>query len=478
MTDNSKRISMEDMQLYETCFVQSPIVQMCRQMIHHQLLNNGIKFCQGSCKDKKGMKMNAEEEDLIEDKWVPFCGKIIDSVLCHGFVVVHIGKCYPTVLRLSQYWLKIRIDSNNELEFLVYEKGEADKLMKNVIVFNHFGFEPNTNGLLNSPMKRILPRLQFLKQIRQSAIMMEARRSVPSYFSEQKDTGQSHNNKEGVDYDFYADANAAETNEELKYSRNATEMSLFNKQKDLYEQYMNPYASAQSAAQLDNVTSLPMGHHIINTPTTTGRGDLVNIHKVVQDEICATFGVPRSMMISDSGKQSIDNVGTHQSFMHTLLWWKKKLSVCLSDVYNTINAEKISEKIDFKKNTCVDELKKKYKVNVYFPVTPFVSNDDLRKLYEQGIISWKAYGEYALRNISLPIDDLQPKAPEVDELLFKKPEVKEPAAGASGKRKAEDGVAVEPDKKKAKGSEDEKKKEKKDDKKDKKDDKKDKKAKE
>ena len=78
----------------------------------------------------------------------------------------------------------------------------------------------------------------------------------------------------------------------------------------------------------------------------------------------------------------------------------------------------------------LEELKKKYKVNVYFPVTPFVENAELRQLYEQGVISWKSYGEYALRNISLPIDDLQPKAPPCDALLFEKPVEPAPAAPA------------------------------------------------
>ena len=125
------------------------------------------------------------------------------------------------------------------------------------------------------------------------------------------------------------------------------------------------------------------------------------------------------------------------TFQNTLLWWKKKLSVVLSETYNSLNSEKIVEKIDIKREHDIDELKRKYKVNVYFPVTPFVTNDELRKLYEQGVISWKSYGEYALRNISLPIDDLQPKPPEVDELLFEKPKEQHESTN-SGKEKKDD----------------------------------------
>ena len=45
--DNEVRINMEYMAHVQNCFVQSSLVQMTRQMIHNQLLNNGIVFRQG-----------------------------------------------------------------------------------------------------------------------------------------------------------------------------------------------------------------------------------------------------------------------------------------------------------------------------------------------------------------------------------------------------------------------------------------------
>ena len=50
-------------------------------------------------------------------------------------------------------------------------------------------------------------------------------------------------------------------------------------------------------------------------------------------------------------------------------------------------------------------------VTIDIPTTPYVSNDELRSLYLQGIISWKYYGEYMLRNASLPVDILLKKEP-------------------------------------------------------------------
>ena len=456
--DNTKRLDMEQMQVIYRSFHQSPLIQMCRQMIHNQLLNNGIKFCQNDCE----MKMDINDSDLIEYRWVPFCADLIDSVMCYGFAVVLLGKEYPSVAKLGTYWLKMGI-KNNDYEFFVYEKGSAEKIMRNAVVFNHFGYSPLQSGGIMSPMSRVLPRLQFLKNLRQTTLTMEAQRSNPQYFSEIKDSGNNRQTAEGIDYDFYADANAAETSDDMKFKRNAQALQLFNAQKDLYETYLNPQHAARATVNLEAVTSLPAGQTLKPSTSNTGRNDLVNVHKLLQEEVCAAFGVPRSMMFADgSGNRSHDTVGTHQTFMHTLLWWKRKLGVVLSDAYNSINADKITEKIKIKKTDDVNDLKKKYKVKVYFPVTPFVSNDELRKLYEQGIISWKSYGQYALRNISLPLEDLEKKAPPIDALLFEKPKEKvEQPKGAkeeveggedlkSKKRKAEDKPDNEKDKKKEK----------------------------
>lgn len=446
--DNAKSINMDQMELIYRSFHQSPLIQMCRQMIHNQLLNNGIKFCQNDC----DLKMDINDTDLIEYRWVPFCADLIDSVMCYGFAVVSLGKDYPSVLKLGTYNLKMGI-KNNDYEFEVYEKNNANTIMKSAVVFNHFGYDPLQNGQIVSPMTRVLPRLQFLKTLRQTTIHMEAQRSNPQYFTELKDTGGNRSSAEGIDYDFYADANAAETSDDMKFQRNKAAIQMLNQQKDLYESYLNPRHAAKAAANLESVTQLPAGQVLKTAATNTGRNDVVNIHKLLQEEVCAAFGVPRSMMFADgSGNRSHDTVGTHQTFMHTLLWWKRKLSVVLSDAYNSINADKITEKIDIKKTDDINELKSRYKVKVYFPVTPFVSNEELRKLYEQGVISWQAYGQYALRNISLPLEDLQPKPPPIDQLLFAKPKKEKPKAGAeSGEEKAEDEEDVkEPSKKKRK----------------------------
>lgn len=443
-------------------FHNSTLLQMCRQMINTHLLNNGITFCKNGCRGK-AISIDAEMEEMLDEKWIPFCSDAIDCILCFGFVVVSFQDKYPSVLKLGTYRIKVNV-IDNQYEWHVMHTHDAEQEYENVEVFNHFGLEPRIDGELTSFVAKVIPRMLFLKSLRESCIDMEFRRANPMVFGEIKDQSSS-NRTEGVDYDFYADAGATESRDDMQYSRNKSAVAMLNKQKELYEQYMGRKAAVKAQATLDSVIQLPSGQHVVNAQMTSGRSDLVNLHKIIQEEVCSVIGVPRSMMFADSGIHRGDSEGIHDSFMHTLLWYKKKLGVMLSDIYNTLFTDKIMKDVDFSKEKNAYEAKKKHKVQAFFPITPFVPNTELRILYEQGVISWDSYATYALRNVSLPIEDKLKAAPPKDELLFEKPEPKE--AKIPGKPAGKPEPDETPDKS-DKGS----KKRKKDDKEDKKETKK------
>lgn len=422
--DKSFVVASHDMDYIYNSFHNSTLLQMCRQMINTHLLNNGIEFCKGGCKTST-MKMDAEVEELVDEKWIPFCSDAIDSILCFGFCVVSYEGNFPSVLKQGTYRIKVDI-KRNEYVWHVLTVDEAEGEIPNAEVFNIFGMEPRIDGKLTSPIAKIIPRLMFLKRMRETCVDMELRRANPYVYSEIRENNSSQR-QEGVDYDFYADAGATESRDEMQFSRNKSAVQMLEKQKELYEQYMGRAAAIQAQQKLSNIVQLPMGHHVVNPQMTSGRTDLVNLHKLIQEEVCAVVGVPRSMMFADSGGvHRSDDEGIHNSFMHTLLWYKKKLSVMLSEIYNKIYTEKIMKEVDFTKEKNVYEAKKKYRIQVFFPVTPFVPNDQLRRLYEQGVISWDSYATYALRNTSLPLSDKMKGPPPVDELLFQKPEPKAP----------------------------------------------------
>jgi hypothetical protein len=98
-----------------------------------------------------------------------------------------------------------------------------------------------------------------------------------------------------------------------------------------------------------------------------------------------------------------------------LIYWKKNISNILTKVYHTVyeqfEIKRLTQKSKKRKMHNLNSFVKSSLTRIEIPTVPYVSNDELRSLYLQGIINWKHYGEYMLRNASLPIEILLSKEP-------------------------------------------------------------------
>jgi len=447
--NRSFKLPLEGMNYLNDCFVQDPILHMCSHLIASQLLNNGISFCKGGCKDNK-MDINAKLKTEVEDIWIPFTKDVLDQVLCFGFAVVSVDNNVPEIMNIGQYHLEITVNRSS-YTYRVMSVSSVEEEIPNTMVFDQFGFKVTPNGAFTSLVHKVIPRLLFLKRLRETAVAMEVRRAENTVFTEIQESSNSEK-KEGIDYDFYADTNTSQITEDMRFQRNSTNVSILNQQMDLYDKYLNKKHAKTAEKTLENVVPLPNGQHLVSGPQNTGRGDYGGIHKTLIEDVCSTMGVPRSMIMAEGGGglgSKSDTEGQHEVFQATVLFWKKKLGNVLSHLYNVIHAKEIKNGIDFSKEKDVHEAKLKYSVQVFFPVTPFVSNETLRTLYEQGVIDFQTYAKYAIANVSLPIEDLNKKflakGPPIDELLFERPPTPEVqmqnggGANLNSKRKASEG---------------------------------------
>lgn len=447
--NRSFKVPLETMNYLYDCFVQDPILHMCSHLIASQLLNNGISFCKGGCKDKK-MELNAKLKSEVEDIWIPFTKDLLDQVICFGFAVVSVENNIPQIMNIGQYHLEVTVEQSSYTYRVMNVSSVEDEIPK-AIVFDQFGFKLTPTGQFTSLVHKVIPRLLFLKKLRETAVAMEIRRAENTMFTEIQEKANAEK-KEGVDYDFYADSNTSQITEDMRFQRNSTNVSILNQQMDLYDKYLGKKHAKKAEKSLENVVPLPNGQHLVSGPQNTGRGDYGGIHKTLIEDVCSTLGVPRSMIMAEGGGglgSKSDTEGQHEVFQATVLFWKKKLGNVLSHLYNVIHANEIKRGIDFSKEKDVHEAKLNHSVQVFFPVTPFVSNDTLRTLYEQGVIDFKTYAKYAIANVSLPIEDLNPKylakGPPIDALLFEKPPTPQVqmqnggGANLNNKRKAEEG---------------------------------------
>lgn len=372
------------------------LFHMCKQLVVDHLLLNGVEFI----KNGKKFDVGHEFRDTFETYWTTFTKDAVDQLFAFGFVAVEFSedeakRKYPRTVH--PYYLNIEFD---------YETRKYEVHDRDVIIYGGFGFEP-VRGQLTSLASKVLPKLKFLSRLRASCAFMEDQKVDPMYFAETHEEAKEA--IRGVQYDFYADSGdrRRQRADDARFNRSEHEVDLLKKQQELYDEQFN---NARASRGLKNVIQLPHGQRLVKTEDHTGRTDIVQIHKVVQEEICSTLGVPRSLLIGDSMYRS-DTEGVQELFRQTIMWWQSKLEMIETDLYQKIYFN--SNKMKPPKN--VYAAKQRYQIKIHFPLSPFASTEELTFLYKAGVISWERYSTGVLRNASLPVEILpEPEEPMED----------------------------------------------------------------
>ena len=208
---------------------------------------------------------------------------------------------------------------------------------------------------------------------------------------------------------FFADTSSDDTAADMQFERSKMNVEILMKQQELYSQYRGRYA--KQVKTLESITQLPNGQHVVPTAQNTGRQDLTQTHKIIQEEICSGMGVPRSLMIGDSLYKG-DTEGVTDSFKHTILNWKQALSYMCTDLYQKAYVN--LKKLKVSKNVFLS--KQRHQIKVVFPVHPYISTEELDYLYTRAIIPWEVYSKHALQNTSIPDYFRNTKAPSAEEL--------------------------------------------------------------
>lgn len=376
---------------------------MCRQMISHRLLSNGINFT----KNSKTFVPPLAVQDAIQEYWHLFVETFIDQVTAFGFAMVCIvedgaGRKYPQVV--DPNLVNISVEITNGARSFIVESTELNP--DEILVYDQFGFHPHVMGgvgMISSPAWKVNPYVKFLHRLRRDCSQMENNKSTPQFFSEVSDT--SRERQEGVDFDYYADADASEISEEMQYSRNKVNIEILNKQKQLYNEHMG---NNNAAHKLDNIVQLPSGHSIVQTPQNTGRQDIVQIHKVVQEIVCTTLGVPRALLVAD-GQYSSSTDGVEMMFASTLSWWRQQVETTITDLYTKIYFTKTK----LQKNIYL--AKQRQQVKLVLPLAVDVDLDKVTTAYEMGVIDWETYSSVVVKQLQLP-ESGRNKSPPLQEI--------------------------------------------------------------
>ena len=404
-------LDVQQMRSMTSLFRHTPMIQMCRNTLHKHLLSNGLEIKTGKRSRDEAMK------PFLSDWWVPFCADAIDSVICHGIIVYAIkkldtGQKIPIVLLNGTYTVRFKV-VDNALEYRVFGSNDSEPL-PDTYVYDDFGFLPRTDGIVTSLIESLAPNISNVAIITQAGVEMEALRRKPLLYMETSDSSkQAGGDQEGIDYDFYADTDFAEADQAAKFHRNERQLEQLEMQQKLLDDFHKSHRISDFQHDaLSSVVSLPEGSRLSAVNQNAGRTDISALVKSMEDNICGVFGIPRSMLMSDTPHKS-DQEGTHKQFQQTISWWSSRLSSCCESVYNVIHANEVKKRVMERaakrvKRSATDlyNIRSQLQVRFSFPVTPLLDRNELKSLYQDGLLDWERYYTMAMNALGLAYDKI------------------------------------------------------------------------
>ena len=410
--DHGVFLNQKEIGLSDTFLRKTPMMYTCRNIIHHHLFGNGILFSH-----RRGrIKPDPHMQEIMTDYWLPFCKQLLDAVLITGIAAIRIvsmedGLKIPIVLEPG--CCKIKMTYNYGIRnYIVLDDQQQE--IPDTLVLDLFGYSPTMHGGLTSVVCNLVPQVQYLNMLLGTALTMERKRADPVIMTEAVDT--KTDNVEGINYDYYADGDMQDASDQNKFLRNRSNIAQLAHQQAMYDSFFSGGpAPSTGAAVLDNVVTLPIGQRIVNMPQQSGRGDIVAQIKMFEDTVCGVMGVPRSLIMSDTPHKS-DAEGTHQTFQKTIMAWKTQIQQACEHIYNIVYADSIKEQVlnamgskKRKRQATIADvytLKKRLQVEIVFPISPFMSHEQLYTHWQRGVVPWDTYVQHACAQACLPHQEM------------------------------------------------------------------------
>ena len=313
LRNNEVFISSEAMRTYRRVYHLNTTVGSCCNILNHYLLpERQITFTQG------GTEMSITNDEL--DKWDSFAVEIFTQIICWGFAIftddlraVAIDDIQHIAMNTTTRELKIELLSTSKQKY------------GKVFIMNSFGLCPLDDGTIVSTIARVYPSIKFMESILAQAIAIERQKVNPSVLCEASDekTSKTERNHKVETRHLSVYANSQKTASDAQRELDEAQ-SLLDSMQDRATTEITREASSGVKTKV-SYTALPPGMTISKVIASEGRNDLVSIVRMVDQQICALLGVPRSMLINDSVARA-DTQATHDCFRVALKRYKKDVT--------------------------------------------------------------------------------------------------------------------------------------------------------
>lgn len=425
---------------------RSPWPRACRTMLHSMILQKELVFSKAG-KTVTTPDLPIEFREIVRKHWIKFAALCVDEIFIAGFVVytyvrLPSGDMVPVVLDSenmgTEYDVTIRRDrKKHQNVYRVYKKKgpKGEPLnprthFKSAHVLTGFGADPSLDGTINSklvPMLKIESERSKYERALQAADDALAR---PPIFLE-TDQERASNIDTSAALDAFADAD--------REVAHRTNTMLFARPKQGVEAYAAFSSSMARAAEksqellnepfyLNNVFYIPPGHKPVQVQQPTRPPDFEAHYLQYQQDVCTTYGLPRSLFIQDTHDRGVGNtVLTNETKRQTITFVVESVSRILTGIYNDLYFETdFRTKANEMKSALAgpisagdffNAVKSVTETTVKLPMPPTVDPDELIRLRILKLIDWESFSTNMLSVAGVPAQKL---TPEPSDKEFKK----------------------------------------------------------
>ena len=430
------RINMAQMELLEKLYWGNCVTQATRTVLHSQILGGGLHLKRNGNIISQG----ADFASHIEEYWLPCARDVLDMLICHGIAVVSFDKTESFASGLDSNKESAPFGIGNARSEQAYRRSamKANDIVPIVpalstydIAFTYAGAMgyspkwkiysremgmqedniakvfvkqlPDSLGNVRSQISAVFDSKKFVDSMTHYALVAETARAQPAIVTQQRKVA---NAATVTPQDMYFD-----TSGEME-SRNQQQRDNENRMAELTQMRMmaqmvntiqtripedqmssasKSLRSDATAARIQSQTQarvfpLPIEHEVANPQMPESRNDLVDIWRLNIDEMCATMGVPASLVFDSQHGSS----NTSQHHLDLLNGTVKELAKIVDSV------------LTWAWDTIYGSVSLNGSVQMVTSSTPVAASQDVISAYSSGIIGTQEATPIIMRALGFP----------------------------------------------------------------------------
>lgn len=469
-SDLQSIVSTEALLRLRFLYTKHPLMEQIRSVLQKSIWSGGVNLYKIEENASVSHFLNGEKrvkwhppakvQHSLDTRWDYLKFEILDHLLCFGWVVIKFLETksdaddsieiVPFVVPVEFYRLCVTTNLEQGTVLRALNVRDQDEI-ENTVVFHQFGFDPSPDGRINSLVSKAAAAITFMMNHETTDSIIRQLRCRPTAFVEKGDLskteaqgsalGQSRALLEGLESDSLGYTTADKMSATDVKSGQVPLPFGYSLESDMRRNDLMFQAAKQKAAMErgDPVASIaagqgekegyrPMG---AMTGVALGKGETVKfaphmseastfepVRRCMQETIAGVFGVPLGVLtgVGRSGG-SHNNQGAEQTkttysmFRLTVQEWRNRLSRILTSCFTECWFSLLLEEEGNEKSKSIGEMdvykaSRESLIHVDFSPSTFVGNEQLRELYEWGVIPFEVFGQYCMANCSLPVEEM------------------------------------------------------------------------